>query len=130
MAMPGSATDREYGASKFKTILSLLVVAYVAFIVWQIVPPMIDKFNLEDTMRTEARFAVVNRKAEDDIREAVWRKVKDLEIDKENGVRREDIKVEFLGRNVNITLKYGVNLNLIFTTKTVDFDVVAGDRAL
>ena len=122
----------ERGASKVKTIFSLLVVLYVAYLVFQIVPPMIDKYNLEDTMRTEARFAVVNRKEADDIRESIWRKVKDLGIDRDadGGIRREDIKVDFMGRNVNIVLKYRIKLNLIFGDKDLDFEAAAGDRAL
>jgi hypothetical protein len=122
--------NREFGGSKLKPIVWTLILLFVVYILFQVAPPLMDKYELEDTMRTEARFAAVNKKEVEDIRESIWRKVKDLEMDRKMGIRREQIKVEYSGRNINIDLRYAVEVNLIFTTYTLNLNAAAGDRAL
>jgi hypothetical protein len=122
--------SREFGGGKLKAIVWSLILLFVVYILFQVAPPLMDKYELEDVMRTEARFAAVNKKEVDDIRESVWRKVRDLEMDRKMGIRREQIKVEYSGRNINIDLPYSVDVNLIFTTYTLNLHAAAGDRSL
>jgi hypothetical protein len=81
-------------------------------------------------MRTEARFAVVNKKDAEEIRDAIWRKVQDLEMDRKQGIRRDNIKVQYMGRSIAIEMPFEVQVNLLFTTYTLDLKAEAGDRAL
>lgn len=120
----------ELGAGKLKAIIWLGILLYIAYVLFQVAPPLMDKYELEDTMRTEARFAVVNRKEVEEIREGTWRKVKELEMDVKNQIRREQIKVSYTGRQVNIEIDYSVPVNLLFTTYELNLKASAGDRAL
>ena len=60
---------------------------YVAF---KMVPLYVAEYQLKDKMDEQARFAVVNRYSEDQIRDVIFKVVQDLDIP----AKREDIKVE------------------------------------
>lgn len=125
-------TPRERGAGKVKAIIWTAILAFIAFTLFKISPPLMDKFQLEDHIRTEARFGAVNRKPVEDIRESIWRKVRDLEMERYSSppIRPEDIKVEYMGRSINITLKYKVPIDLLVYQFTMDLTAEAGDKAL
>ena len=62
---------------------------YGAFVAFKMVPAYVAEYQLADKMQEQARFAVVNRYPEEQIRDNIFKVVKDLEIP----VKREDIKI-------------------------------------
>jgi hypothetical protein len=98
----------ERGGSKLNTILTLLIVGFLIFCGAKIVPAFFANYQLQDSMDTEARFAISNHKGEEEIREDIWKKVQELDIP----AKRENIKVNNEQRTVSIALDYTVPVDL------------------
>jgi hypothetical protein len=90
-------------------VLVLAFLAALIYVAFKLVPPFINNYQLEDAMKQEARFAGVNRKDQDSIRNDVYKKIQELEIP----ARREDIRVESIAPfSVRISLDYSVPVDL------------------
>ena len=74
----------------------------------KIVPPYFANFQLQDSIQTEARFALVNHKGEDEVRDDVWRKIQELGI----AARKDEVKVSVVGPSVTISVDYSVPIDL------------------
>lgn len=122
--------ERQRGAGRIKTLFTLLILAAILFSIFQVAPAFMDNYWIQDTMNTEARFAVTTRKSEDDIRETIWKEIREREIKATPPIRREDIRVEYTGRSINISLKYTVVINLYLYQYSLQFTPRAGDRPL
>ncbi len=107
--MTRTSHDRERGGARLKTLLALLVLFGLVYAGWKLLPPYINDYQLKDSMETEARFAAVNRRTEDDIREDIFRKIKDLGIP----ARRQDIRVDYPDGALRITVDYVVPIDLL-----------------
>ncbi len=118
--------ERELGASRLRTIFWLLVLVGIIWVAVKVTPAYVNNYQLEDAMKTEARFAVVQRKGEEDIRDAIFRKIKDLEIP----AKREDIHVESNPGGVRINLSYTVVVDLPGYQLRLHFNPTADNRAL
>jgi hypothetical protein len=69
----------------------------------------VSEYQLADKMQEQARFAVVNRWSEDQVRDTIYRTVQDLDIP----AKREDIKVVANQAAVKVSLDYTVPVDLI-----------------
>lgn len=112
--MAGSATkmgirQSERGAGKLKAIIvtAILIVGIIA--AWKVIPPYSAEYQLADKIDEIARFAVVNRYTDDQIREQVFKTIQDLDIP----AKREDIKVTNTGSKVNIVVDYTVPVDIL-----------------
>ncbi len=112
--MAGSATKMgirrsERGAGKLKAIIvtAILIVGIIA--AWKVIPPYSAEYQLADKIDEIARFAVVNRYTDDQIREQVFKTIQDLDIP----AKREDIKVTNTGSKVNIVVDYTVPVDIL-----------------
>ncbi len=101
--------NRECGAGRIKTILTLLVLAAMVYVAFKVIPPYLNNYELLDFMKTEARFAAVNRKSPEEAREDVYKKIKELGIP----AKPDNIRVEGLpqsGMRITVTYKVVVDL--------------------
>ncbi len=118
---------RERGGARAKTLLAVFVLFGLIYTGWKIIPPYFANYQLQDSMQTEARFAAVNRRTDDDIREDIFRKVKDLGIP----ARRQDIRVEFVeGGALRITVNYAVPIDLPGYSFQLQFHPQADNRSI
>ncbi|MBI3483566.1 MAG: DUF4845 domain-containing protein [Acidobacteria bacterium] len=122
--------NQQRGAGKIKAIIVTLILATIGFTLFQAAPAYMDNYWVKDAMVTEARTAAVSHKSEDEVREAIWKVVKDREIKATPPIQRENIRVEYTGRAVNISLSYKVVVNLYFYEFSLDFTPNAGDRPI
>ena len=120
----------ERGEGKIKAFLTLAFIGILFYVLFQIAPAFMDNYWIQDAMVTEARTAAVNRKTEEEIREFIWKVVKEREVKATPPLRREDVRVEYTGRAVNISMKYSVVVNLYVYQFTLDFNPNAGDRPI
>jgi hypothetical protein len=116
----------EQGGSKLKAIFWTLVFLAIIFAAFKLVPPFVAKYQLQDRMTNEARFATVTPRTEEQIRNNVFQTIQDLEIP----ARREDIKIENTGRLVRISVEYTVTVDFILFQTDLHFHPVAENRAL
>jgi hypothetical protein len=99
----------ERGEGRLKTILVLVVIAIILYAAIKIVPIYVNDYELSDSMQEQARFAVVNRYSEDQIRDNVYKKVLELGIP----AKKEDIKVIATNSLVRISMDYTVPVDLL-----------------
>ena len=83
----------------------------------KIVPAYVANYELRDKMSEQARFAVINRYNEDQIRDVIYKTMQDLEIP----AKREDIKVEHTNKGLEISLAYSVPVDFGFYKTDLSF---------
>lgn len=106
----GSQTGRrQRGEGTIKTILVLGIMAAAIYAAVKMVPPYVAEYQLADKMQEQARFAVVNRFTEEQIRENIFKVMQDLEIP----AKREDIHIVATQQVVKISLDYFVPIDLL-----------------
>jgi hypothetical protein len=118
----------ERGGSNAKTILAVLFVAVLVFLGVKIVPVYVINYQFQDSMQTEARFALSGypRKTEDDVREDLWKEAQKQGIP----VKKEDIKVSIQQSLVSITLDYSVPIDLKVTEWAPEFHLHADNHTI
>ena len=77
-------------------------------------------------MQEEARFAVVNRFSDEQIRETVWKEVRDLDLP----IKREDIKIENSQQLVKIAVNYSVPVDFMVYKTELHFTIDTANKAL
>ena len=114
------------GEGKIKTILFLLFFASAIFIGFRTVPAYVAEYQLADKMQESARFAVVTRQNEEQIREAIYKVVQDLDIP----AKKEDIKVTSTNNLVTIAIDYSVPVDLLFYQTEMHFSPSSANKSL
>lgn len=100
--------NNQRGEGRLKSIIALSVIAGIIYFMIKVIPVYVNNYELEDTLKNEARFASVNRKSPEDVRNTVYAKIQELQIP----ARREDIKIVPIGNNnVRITVTYTAVVN-------------------
>ncbi len=117
---------KESGRGLWKAVFWLLLLAAFVYGCIQIVPHYVNNYELEDYMKTEARFAAVNRRTPEEIRQNVWEKIQELEIP----ATRESIQVTTTRGNVTITVRYSVVVDLLGYQLTLNFQPTANNRSV
>jgi hypothetical protein len=112
-----SALRSEHGGGTIKAILWTILLIYGAFVAYKILPAYVAEYQLADKMQEQARFAVVNRYPEEQIRDSIFKVVKDLEIP----VKREDIKITANQDVVRIACDYTVPVDLLVYQMNLHF---------
>jgi predicted membrane protein len=100
-------SQRGEGRLKAIIVTAILVAGIAA--AWKLVPPYSAEYQLADKIQEIARFAVVERTTEEQIREKVFKTIQDLEIP----AKREDIKVTAGSQKVTILVDYTVPVDIL-----------------
>jgi len=118
--------ERERGAGKLKALLWLLILAAFGYWAYKAVPAYVSNYELEDYMKTEARFAAVNRTPPEEVRNKVLRKVQELGIP----AQWDDIRVQSGPDTVTITVDYRVLIDLVVYKYEIHFQPKADNRSV
>jgi hypothetical protein len=122
----GAHGSSERGEGKLKAILVTAVIVLIIYSGVKLIPPFISDYELADKMQEQARYAVVNRYSEEQIRDNIFKVVQDLEIP----AKREDIKVSATNALVKISLSYTVPVDLLFYHADLNFSPSSENKAL
>lgn len=114
------------GAGKLKAVLYTAVLAAAVFAAFRLIPPYVAEYQLSDKMQEVARFGIVNRYTEAQVRDEVFKTVQDLDIP----VRKEDIKVSADRASVKIALDYRVPVDLILFQTELHFTPSSENKSL
>lgn len=106
--------------------MMLLVLAAMAFAAFKIVPAYFANYQLQDSMTTEARFAMVNRKAPNDVQDDIWKKIQELGIP----AKKDDIVVTADQNLVQISVTYSVPVDLMVYQYHIGFHDTADNKAI
>ena len=122
-----SASRRlERGEGRLKSIIIVAVIVLAIYSAVKIVPPYVNDYQLSDKMQEQARFAVVNRYSEEQIRENIFKVIQDLGIP----AKREDIKIVANPAVVKISMEYTVPVDLLAYHMELHFSPSSENKAL
>jgi hypothetical protein len=113
----GAKLRLQQGAGTIKAILWTVLLIYGAFVAYKILPAYVAEYQLADKMQEQARFAVVNRYPEEQIRDTIFKVIKDLDIP----VKREEIKITATQDVVRIGCDYTVPVDLLVYQMNLHF---------
>lgn len=114
------------GAANLKAIFWIAFFVLIVYALFKVSPHFINNYELQDMMGTEARFASVGTRTVEDVREALWKKIQDLDIPAE----KSDIKIEKSGRNVKISIEYVVEVAFPGYTLRIPFHPEVDNRGV
>lgn len=130
LGAPGCASTigrrRQRGGSGVKAIGYTAFLAISVFVAFKVVPPYVSEYQLSSKMDEVARFAVVNRYSEDQIRDNIYKEVQDLDIP----AKREDIKVTATQEVVKISLDYSVPVDLLVCSTELHFSPSSANKSI
>jgi len=116
----------ERGAGKLKAVIYLAILVFIIYSAVKIVPIYVSNYQLSDKMQEEARFAVVNRRTEEQIRDNIFKVVQELEIP----VKRETIMVTASNSVVKISMEYTVPVDLLFYHMDLHFSPSSENKSV
>ncbi len=114
------------GAGKLKSVVFALVLLLGIYAAFKLVPPYVSEYQLQDKMQELARFGIVNRYSEEQVRENVFKTVQDLDLP----VKREDIKVTVTQTICRISLEYSVPVDLLVYSTELHFSPSSENKSL
>jgi len=112
-----SSRSAERGAGKLKAIIYFAILIVAVFVAFKTVPSYVAEFQLKDKMSEQARFAVVNRYTEDQIKDNIFRTIQDLDIP----AKRDDVKVANTSHGIEISVNYTVPVDLLVYKTDLNF---------
>jgi hypothetical protein len=124
-----SVTQRrrsQRGAGKLKSSVFVFLLLLGIYVGYKLVPPYVSEYQLQDKMQELARFGIVNRYSEEQVRENVFKTVQDLDLP----VKREDIKVTVTQATCRISLDYTVPVDLLFYSTELHFSPSSENKSL
>lgn len=92
-----------------KTVRALLGVGVLVlgvYMMWTMIPPYFNNYKLQDIIADEARMNTYTPKTEDQMRETIYQKAKDMDIP----LTREQIAVQRAPNGVSIEVNYTVHI--------------------
>ncbi len=119
--------DPQHGGALLKAIFWTAVLVAVLYAGFKVVPIYFANYQLQDKLQTEARFAVVNHRTDEELRKIIFKEIQDQDIP----AHREDIKIlENTQRAVRIRVDYTVPVDLKVYQFDLHFTPSAENRAL
>jgi hypothetical protein len=114
------------GEGKLKAIIVTAILLIGAISAWKLVPPYSAEYQLADKIQEIARFAVVNHQTDEQIRDAVFKTIEDLDIP----AKREDIKVTAGSSKVTILVDYIVPVDILMYHVDLHFTPTSENKSL
>ena len=114
------------GEGKLKAIVVTAVLVFGVFAAFKLLPPYIAEYQLSDKMQEQARFAVVNRYSEEQIRDTIFKEAQDLDVP----IKKEEIKVLASPSVVRISLDYTVPVDLLVYKMELHFTPASENKSL
>jgi hypothetical protein len=122
-----SSKKAQRGEGRLKAIIYTVILVGAIYAAFKVVPAYVADYQLKDKMSEQARFAVVNRYTDDQIRDTIFKVIQDLDIP----AKREDIKVEQTNHGLRISVNYTVPVDfkvykteLNFTPSSEGLDIL------
>lgn len=116
----------QQGGAKLSLLLTLIVLGSLIFIAVKVFPPYFANYQLQDSMESEARFAMANRKSAQDIQDDVWHKIQQLGIP----ATEDAIAVTSNQGIVTISVNYSIPIDLIVYQFNMQFHPTADNHTI
>ena len=107
------------GGGKLNMLLALAVTAAIILSAWRIMPVYIKSYQFQDEIRERAKFASVERKSPEVVKEELLKVAQELELP----VPREQLQVSGAGPgSIRIEVRYTVPVDLILFDLNIPFE--------
>jgi len=107
----------QHGEGRLRAIIYTVILVTAVFLGIKLVPPYVAEYQLQDKMNEQAKFAVVNRYSEDQIRDIIFKVIQDLDIP----ATRDDIKMASTNHGVSISVSYTVPVDFLVYKTDLNF---------
>jgi hypothetical protein len=114
------------GAGKFKAIVYTAIFVFGVFCAVRLLPPYVAEYQLSDKMQEQARFGVVNRYTEEQVRDIIFKEAMDLNVP----ITKEQIKVLANPSMVRISLDYTVPIDLLVYKMDLHFTPSSENKSI
>jgi hypothetical protein len=114
------------GEGKLKAIIYTVILIAAVYAAVKVVPAYVAEYELKDKMAEQARFAIVNRYSDEQVRDIIFKVVQDLDIP----ATREDIKVENTTHGIMISVNYSVPVDFKVYKTELSFSPTSEGRDL
>ena len=112
-----SSRHGQRGEGRLKAFLYLAFLVIAVFVGFKTIPLYVSDYQLKDKMTETAKFAIVNRYTEDQIKDNIYHTIQDLDIP----AKRDDIKVENTNHGIAISVNYTVPVDFVFYKTDLNF---------
>lgn len=107
----------QHGEGKLRAIIYTVILVAAVFLGIKLLPPYVAEYQLQDKMNEQAKFAVVNRYSEDQIRDIIFKVIQDLDIP----ATRDDIKTASTNHGISISVSYTVPVDFLVYKTDLNF---------
>jgi hypothetical protein len=114
------------GEGKLKAIIVTGILILGILVAVKLIPPYVAYYQLNDKVQEIARFGVVERSTEDQIRDKVMKTVQDLEIP----ATKDNIRVSAGTSRVTISVDYTVPVDILFYHVDLHFTPNSENKSL
>ncbi len=114
------------GGGRLKAIVFTALVVFGFYAAYKLLPPYFAEYQLADKMQDEARFAVVNRHTEEQIRETIFKEAENLDIP----LTKDAIKVLASASVVRISVDYTVPVDLMVYKMELHFTPSSENKSI
>jgi hypothetical protein len=121
-----SGARGQRGAGRLKAIAFTVLVVFGFYAAYKLIPPYMAEYQLADKMQEEARFAVVNRHGEEQIREVILKEAESLDIP----LTKDAIKVLASASVVKISVDYTVPVDLMIYKMDLHFTPSSENKSI
>ena len=112
-----SSVRGQRGGGRLKALIYTAILIAALYAAIKTVPAFVAEYELKDKMSEQARFAVVNRYTEEQIRDNIFKTIQDLDIP----AKREDVKVTNTNHGLAISVNYTVPVDLMVYKTELNF---------
>jgi hypothetical protein len=106
------------GGSKLNTLIALVIVVALFIGGVRLIPVYVNAYEFRDAMRSQAKFAGVDRKSHEQVREELYKKAVELRLP----LQREQIQVTQAPGGIAVAARFAVPVDLVVFQHTVNFD--------
>jgi hypothetical protein len=117
---------RQRGGSKVKAIVFTVILVAGFYSAYKVIPIYWGNYQLQEKMQEQARFGVVNRYSDEQIRDKLYTFSQELDLP----LQREDFKVSASMAIVRISADYTVPVDLGFYKLDLHFTPSSENRSL
>jgi len=118
--------DAERGSGNLKAIIWTVILVAFIYCAVMVLPVLISEYEFQDSLQEIARFASVNRRSPEQVRQSVLDEAQKEDLP----ITAENIKVDGYAGNIHINVEYSVTVDLKVYQWTFNFHPDANNAAL
>lgn len=115
------ARDRQLGRGRLRLLITLLITLVLIVLAVRLVPVYVKKFEFNEAVREEAKFAAVRDASSPEVRLRLFRKAQELGLP----IQAQQILVTPSGQGIYISVSYTVPVQLPGYTLNLNFQTSA-----